>query len=170
MTHLAGKSFGPVAKVLSKACQDFDWEVKICALNFWEAVIHNYYNNNSLNIDESSFLNEIGAVILSALTDCDQPVRERGFALLDVLKKHLPGLSKENVLQHYDGSPNELQDFILEKKKGNNYSLLETLFVIDFSEFAAGYEPSNIVHESLSFLKDVLAAASENEENLLDCY
>lgn len=171
LMHLKDKSFTPVDKVLNKASQDFDWEVKLCVLNFWETMLHHYCDKDkkTLSCIESGCLNEISTVILGAITDCDQPVRVRGLALLEELKTHLVGLLENDEL-HYNGSVDELHDFILQTKKDRNCSLLQTLLAIDFSEFAADFQVSNLLEDPFPFFKDILAAASENKENLLDCY
>jgi hypothetical protein len=117
---------------------------------------------------EKNYLNEISSVILDAITDCDRPVRVRGFAVLQDLKIRFPGLV-ENAVVRYDGSFDELPDFILQTRKDNNYSLLQALLAIDFSELAS-FRPRMLVENPLPFLIDVLAAASESEDNLLDCY
>ena len=161
-------SFTPVAKILTKALQDFDWEVKLCALNFWEIMAHHYGDKELMSI-ESSFLDEVGTVLFSAITDCDQPVRVKGLALLEALKTRYVGLVENDVF-HYEGSIDGLQEFILQTKKNKNNSLLQTLLVIDFSELAATFQPDNLMHDPFSFLEDILAAASENKDNLLDCY
>lgn len=127
-----------------------------------------HYGNKELSI-ESIFLDEVGSVLFSAITDCDQPVRVKGLALLEVLKTRLLGLVENDVL-HYEGSIDELQVFILRTKANKSYSLLQTLLVIDFSEFAANFQAGNLMHDPFSFLEDILAAASENKDNLLDCY
>ena len=169
LIHLDDKSFSLIAKVLNKASQDFDWEVKLCVLNFWETMLHHYNNKKTLRCMESSCLNEISTVILDAITDCDQPVRVKGMALLEELKTRLVG-EVENDELHHNGSVDELRDFILQTRKNNNYSLLQTLLVIDFSEIANSFHVSNLIQNPLPFLNDILAAALENRDNLLDCY
>ena len=169
LKHLDEKKFFvPIFQVLKKARQDFDWEVKLCALNFWETVLRRCVDNKTLHSVEDSYLNEISSVILDAITDCDKPVRVRGLAVLQELKTRLVGLVKNDI--YYNGSLDELPHFILQTRKDSNCSLLHALLVINFSELSTSFEVRSLVQNPLPFLKDILASASENEDNLLDCY
>ena len=155
--------------MLKKAGQDFDWEVKLCVLNFWETVLRHCADKKTLHSVEDSYLQDISSVILDAITDCDQPVRVRGLAVLQGLKTRLVGLVENDIL-FYNGSFDELMHFVLQTRKDNNYSLLQTLLMINFSGLSTSFPVRNLVQNPLPFLIDILASASENEDNLLDCY
>ena len=170
LKHLDEKKFSaPISQVLKKAGQDFDWEVKLCVLNFWETVLRHSADKKTLHSVEDSYLQDISSVILDAITDCDQPVRVRGLAVLQGLKTRLVGLVENDIL-FYNGSFDELMHFVLQTRKDNNYSLLQTLLVINFSGLSTSFQVRNLVQNPLPFLIDILASASENEDNLLDCY
>ena len=117
----------------------------------------------------NAFLNEIGAVLFGAIIDCDKPVRTKGQDFLRVVKSFLIDWDDIDVVS-YEGSIDELKEFILQTKEKKNCSLLQTLLAIDFFQFVTSCEEGNLMHEPFSFLEDVLAAASENKDNLLDCY
>ncbi|XP_028409033.1 uncharacterized protein LOC114531616 [Dendronephthya gigantea] len=159
-----------VAKVLNKACEDFDWEVKLCALNFWETMLNYYCEkiNVSLSIDYSWF-EEICLVVLSAITDYDQPVREKGMVILQRIKMEYVHQSPQDEL-NYHGSLDDLRNFTLQMKQQKNYSLLQTLLVLNLNELEDQFQTNSLTQDPVSFLEDILAAASENQHNLLDCY
>ena len=116
LMRLDEKTFAPILQVLKKARQDFDWEVKLGVLRFWEAMLLNCADKNTPRMVEKNYLNEISSVILDAITDCDRPVRVRGFAVLQDLKIRFPGLV-ENAVVRYDGSFDELPEFILQTRR-----------------------------------------------------
>ena len=160
-----------VSKVLKKACQDFDWEVKLCALNFWEIML-NYYHQEmevSLSIDHS-WLEELCLVILSAITDYDQPVREKGMVLLQRIKTQYVHQFPQDDDLDYHGSFDDLRNFTIQIEQQKNYSLLQTLTVLNLKEFEDQLQSNSSTQDPLSFLEDILSAASENQDNLLDCY
>lgn len=172
MAHFKTMSFNftPLIKVLNSACQDFDWEVKIRGLDCWEAlamVDHCWDNKTS----ENSFTDAISKVLFDAITDCDQPVRMKAHSVVEILKTSLASQAEvvDNQL-HYNGSLDEFPDFVLKTQKDRSCSLLRTLLAIDYSELTASFEKINILQNPLPFLEDILAAASENQDNLLDCY
>ena len=165
----------PISEALEKGRQDFDWEVKLRVLKFWETLLYDHCKNNGkilhLRSIETSCLRGISTAILGALTDCDKPVRREGLVLLELLKTfvHLDDLPTGNDLLEYSGSFDNLKNFIKFAKR-ENHSLLQVLFMINLSESAANVEETSILSDLLSFLKDILAATSKNKENLLDCY
>ena len=167
LPHLQENLFEPLAKVVHKAREDFDWEVKLRALHFWE-ILFRLDEEGQVRMS-NTFLNEIGAVLFGAIIDCDEPVRTKGQDFLRVVKLLLIDWDDIDVVS-YEGSIDELKEFILQTKEKKNCSLLQTLLAIDFFQFVTACEEGNLMHEPFSFLEDVLAATSENKDNLLDCY
>ena len=160
-----------VVKVLNKACQDFDWEDKLCALNFWETML-NYYHQEmevSLSIDHS-WLEELCLVRLSAIADYDRPVREKGMVLLQRIKTQYVHQFPPDDDLDYHGSLDDLRNFTLQIEQRKNYSLLQTITVLNVKEFEDQFQPNSLTQDPLSFLEDILSAASENWDNLSDCH
>ena len=211
-------------RVICKTSQDFDWEVKVLALDFWEAFINYctqriskktcsaksnklFYgvahststfveskgdraeltfesleegadvlpSTNSTVLNECLYrLNTVGAVrvILDALEDCDLMVCERAVTLLISLKKQM----MEPAYQHTDltiSMIEELNDKLQEK--GDMLTLLvfkQIIMATDLKAVLKSLSPldGKIRSDPVSFLEDVLAAATDRDENLLDCY
>ncbi|XP_046860299.1 BRCA1-associated ATM activator 1-like isoform X2 [Xenia sp. Carnegie-2017] len=161
----------PISEVLEMASQDFDWEVKVLVLDFWKIMLQDIkWKVVPLENIESNFINEVGKYILSAIIDCDAPVRAKGFELLNVIKTRTNEIARQPTLL-YKSSIDELYNFIIKAQKDCNKSLLKTLLTVNFSDYIEHYQTvTTFLQDPIPFLRDILTAASENEDNLLDCY
>lgn len=220
----SNQEFSDAFKVISKASQDFDWEVKLLALDFWEALIeysilrpkmlrassessevthgiehgtpktfftsenpsgHSVSNTPEDLEDETGvlecnsqsqltknlyFLNTVGAVrvIVDALGDCDPMVCERVVGLLISLKGQCP-LPAEFKIYSIEELKAELDG------KGDELNVIEFGKIVEATDFEAVLKSlcpldGNIRSDPVSFLEDILAAAADRKENLLDCY
>ena len=114
LPHLQENLFEPLAKVVHKAREDFDWEVILRALHFWEIL---FRLDEEVQVRMSNtFLNEIGTVLFGAIIDCDEPVRTKGQDFLRVVKLLLIDWDDIDVVS-YEGSIDELKEFILQTKE-----------------------------------------------------
>lgn len=186
--------------VMGKACQDFDWEVKICALSFWESVLKWYIEKASdpnetggegyetqetlLHGNGTSFpraridtLSSIGLdkVVVGALIDCDKPVRRKGLEMLQLLRRtvfdtDVPEIREQKGGVNCIGSVDELENHLSKMDRETSCFLGEILAAVDISELAKDFENGDLFSDPLPFLKDILLAAKESDDNLLDCY
>ena len=185
-----------IARSVRHACRDFDWEVKLRGLEFWEAVIDYFtgfksgkisadrrkakpesvsdaLNDESLQTDvEKRFevLFDMGAmnVLSEALSDCDHMVCEKALEVLASLQHVV--YSKDYTQEQWVKTSTEFQEtlgkeFGLEKFK-------EVLQVTDFPALVHSCEAADnaLRTDPVSLIEDIILAAGQHEENLLDCY
>jgi len=183
-------------------CQDFDWEVKLRGLEFWNAII-GYLSKSEENervkstatescLEESSdcdsdrhrqlggmaekfdglcqSLFDIGAlgVLIAALDDCDHLVCEKALEILDNLQ-FMAFPEKGSMAK----SIKTLRDF--QDRLGETFSsskCVEVLRMTDFQALTQSIEAadSTVRADPVSLIEDILTAASQRDENLLDCY
>lgn len=175
------------------ACQDFDWEVKLRGLEFWEAVI-DYFTEFKANKERAStekgksfsgnheglqeenvekcfqILFEMGAlsVVSEALDDCDHMVCEKALEVLATLQSvvYHENSTKERCLKTSQDFQETLgKEFGLEK-------FIEVLLATDIPALVECCEAADnaIRSDPVSLIEDILSAAERHEENLLDCY
>jgi len=165
------------------ACQDFDWEVKLRGLEFWEAVIERAGtdkgksfsgNHEGLQVEnvEKCFqiLFEMGAlsVVSEALNDCDHMVCEKALEVLATLQRVV---YHENYTQERCFKTS--QDF--QEALGKGFGLEKFIEVLRATDIPALVEcceaaDNAIRSDPVSLIEDILSAAERHEENLLDCY
>ena len=176
-----------IARIVCRACQDFDWEVKLRGLEFWEAVIDYLTRFSKEGADagkacsDESFherdveecfkvLFDMGAlsVLNEALSDCDHLVCEKALEVL---------ASLQHVVNP-DNSTLELciktsMDFQEALGKGFGFvKFKEVLLETDLSAVAQSCEAADnsLRCDPISLIEDILLAAGHHDENLLDCY
>lgn len=189
-----------IARSICHACRDFDWEVKLRGLEFWEAVIDYFTefktNRDSAGTDEAkSFSGE--ALVSNASNDeslqegiekCFQILCELGAlsvlgeALNDcdhmVCEKALEVLATLQRVVYREISPLERyvktsRDF--QETLGKRFGLdkfKEVLQATDIPALVQSCEAADtaIRSDPVSLIEDILSAAEHHEENLLDCY
>ena len=182
-----------VAPSLCHACSDFDWEVKLRGLEFWEAVIDYFtefkankeragtdkaksFSGNHEGLQEENvekcfqILFEMGAlnVVSEALNDCDHMVCEKALEVLATLQR---------VVYHENSTQEQCvktsQDF--QETLGKGFGLekfIEVLLATDIPALVQCCEAADnaIRSDPVSLIEDILSAAERHDENLLDCY
>lgn len=116
--------------------------------------------------------------VLGALVDCDKPVRRRGFEMLHSWRERvveidelIKGQGGESEIVNPIESIDELEDFLSKIDGENNYTLAKVSPAIDISRLTSACDSADsLFSDPLTFLKDILLAATDSEENLLDCY
>lgn len=184
-----------IARSVCHACRDFDWEVKLRGLEFWEAVIDYFtgFKRNKLSAGTSKaksasdakndeglqaggvekcfeVLFDMGAlnVLSEALNDCDHMVCEKA---LEVLA----------TLQHVSYPENSTQEQCVKTSRdfqetlGKEFGLEKFKEVLRKTDLPALVQSSEAADNALrsdpvSLIEDILLAAEHHEENLLDCY
>ena len=183
-------------------CQDFDWEVKLRGLEFWNAIIGYLWKSEEENervksiatescLEETSdcdsyrqvegataekfgrlcqSLFDIGAlgVLIGALDDCDHLVCERALEILGNLQ-FMAFPEKCSITKSIKTS----RDF--QDRLGETFSMskcVEVLRMTDFQALTQSIEAadSTVRADPVSLIEDILMAASQGDENLLDCY
>lgn len=189
-----------IARSVCHACRDFDWEVKLRGLEFWEAVIDYFTefktNRDSAGTDKAkSFSGE--ALVSNASNDeslqegiekCFQILCELGAlsvlseALNDcdhmVCEKALEVLATLQRVVYREISPLERyvktsRDF--QETLGKRFGLdkfKEVLQATDIPALVQSCEAADtaIRSDPVSLIEDILSASEHHEENLLDCY
>lgn len=186
-----------IARSVCHACQDFDWEVKLRGLDFWEAVIDYFTgfktNKESARTDKTKSLTgetcnggklrtgdvekcfhvlfDMGAlnVLSEALNDCDHMVCEKALEVLASLQ-HVANLEGRSTIDQCVKTSRDFQETL-----GNSFGLekfKEVLQVTDLAALAESCEAadSTLRSDPVSLIEDILLAAEHHDENLLDCY
>ena len=189
-----------IVRSICHACGDFDWEVKLRGLEFWEAVIDHFtefkINRESAGTDKAkSFSGE--ALVSNAsddeslqegIEDCFQILFEMGAlsvlseALNDcdhmVCEKALEVLATLQRVAHREISPLERYvktSWDFQETLGKKFGLKkfkEVLQATDIPALVQSCEAADtaIRSDPVSLIEDVLSAAEHHDENLLDCY
>ena len=238
----SSQKYSNAISTICRASQDFDWEVKLLALDFWNAVVEylglpvnvgrlssnpwepsqtvasdhlspsffekdvkptgslsalketkclNDELERTAGVPESTglsccdidhkYLNEciktlsnVGAarVILDAVGDCDHMVCEKALSLLIPLRcqwVRFGSLVGECTIRTSEDLRARLD------KNGKKVTVSEFGEILNETDFKAILESilpldSSVRSDPVSFLEDILAAATEHKENLLDCY
>lgn len=181
--------YGITTQRICRACQDFDWEVKLRGFEFWEAVIchitglkPNKESTNTRNTCDGERLNkqdvdeclrvlfEMGAlkIFSEALNDCDHMVCEKSLEVLGILR-HITN-QDNSIVEQWITTSGDFQEAL-----GNGFGLekfKEVLLETDLASVALSCEAADnaLRSDPVSLLEDVLLAARHHEENLLDCY
>ncbi|XP_078347834.1 integrator complex assembly factor BRAT1-like [Oculina patagonica] len=192
-----------IARSVCHACRDFDWEVKLRGLEFWEAVIDNFtgFKRNKLSAGTSKVksgtlsgeelasdakndkafqaggialcfevLFDMGAldVLSKALNDCDHMVCEKALKILA-------------SLQHVAYPENSTQEQCVKTSRDFQETLGKGFGLEKFKEVLQGADLPALVQscvaadnalrtDPVSLIEDILLAAEQHDENLLDCY
>lgn len=181
--------YGIMTQRICRACQDFDWEVKLRGFEFWEAVIchitglkPNKESTNTRNTCDGERLNkqdvdeclrvlfEMGAlkIFSEALSDCDHMVCEKSLEVLGIIQ-HITN-QDNSIVEQWIKTSGDFQEAL-----GNGFGLekfKEVLLETDLTSVALSCEAADnaLRSDPVSLLEDVLLAARHHEENLLDCY
>ena len=181
--------YGITIQRICRACQDFDWEVKLRGFEFWEAVIFhitglkpNKESTNTRKTCDGERLNkqdadeclrvlfEMGALKIfgEALCDCDHMVCEKSLEVLGILQ-HITN-QDNSIVEQWITTSGDFQEAL-----GNGFGLekfKKVLLETDLASVALSCEAADnaLRSDPVSLLEDVLLAARHHEENLLDCY
>ena len=176
---------------MCRSCHDFDWEIKLRGLEFWEAVIEFFTGvktkKESANADKAKsgslesmkpgkngdlfqVLFDMGAlnILSDALSDCDHLVCEKAIEILACLQGIWnPEKSdlEERVKTSWDFQKSIGSAFNLEKFK----TILRTA---EFSSLTQSTEAADsaVRSDPVSLIEDILMSPTHRDENLLDCY
>ena len=191
-----------ISRSVCHACQDFDWEVKLRGLEFWEAVIgfftgsktkkgsentgdaKSFFEEASTCCDDSKrecvktgkiqllfqVLFNMGAlnILSEALNDCDHIVCEKALEILALLQGF--GDPENCNLEKCIKTALHFQESL-----GKGFGLEEFKSILQATDFPAltqSTEAADSVVRSdpVSLIEDILMAATQRDENLLDCY
>lgn len=171
-------------------CQDRDWEVKLRGLEFWEAVIDSFISfqgsrekailMSKASVEEEmdienmkelfQLLFDMGAlsILKEVLNDCDVMVCEKALEILASLRNIVnpEGIFNEQSIK---------TSWEFQESLGKSFDLKqfkEVLRSADFLSLTQSTEAadSSVRSDPVSFIKDIILAASHQDENLLDCY
>ena len=180
-----------IGRTVCRACQDFDWEVKLRGLEFWEAGIEFFTGvktkKESANADKAKsgsvesmkpgkngdlfqVLFDMGAlnILSDALSDCDLLVCEKAIeilACLQVISNPEKSDAEKRVKTSWEFQTSLGSAFSLEKFK-------TILRAAEFSALTQSTEAADsaVRSDPVSLIEDILMAATHRDENLLDCY
>ena len=188
-----------IASSVCHACRDFDWEVKLRGLEFWEAVIDYFTefkaSRESAGMDKAK--SHSGEAVSNASNDeswqegiekCFEILFEMGAlsilseALNDcdhmVCEKALEILATLQRVAYREDSTEERclktsRDF--QETLGKGFGLekfKEVLQATDIPALVQSCEAADnaIRSDPVSLIEDILSAAEHHDENLLDCY
>ena len=189
-----------IARSICHACRDFDWEVKLRGLEFWEVVIDYFTefktNRESAGTDKAKSFSGESLVsnpsndesLQEGIEECFQILFEMGAlsvlseALNDcdhmVCEKALEVLATLKRIVYREISSQELyvktpRDF--QETLGKKFVLQkfkEVLQATDIPALVQSCEAADtaIRSDPVSLIEDILSAAEHHDENLLDCY
>ena len=180
-----------IARSVCHACKDLDWEVKLRGLEFWEAVIDSFVSFQGSSREKASLrskasveeeidvenmkelfqlLFDMGAlnILNEVLNDCDVMVCEKALEVLASLQNiaNPEGMyNEQSIKTSWEFQESLGKSFDCEKFK-------DVLRSADFPSLTQSNEAAdNLVRsDPVSFIQDIILAASHQDENLLDCY
>ena len=186
-----------IARTICRACRDFDWEVKLRGLEFWEEVIDFFTGFKSHKESASGgksgevticddhdgectksgkvdmlfqVLFDIGAlnILSEALNDCDHMVCQKSLEILACLQD-ITNPEESNIEQHVKTS----KDF--QESLGSGFGLEKFKNILRVADIPALIQStdaadSTVRSDPVSLIEDILMAATHQDENLLDCY
>lgn len=179
-----------IARSVCHACQDLDWEVKLRGLEFWEAVIDSFISfqgsresasirskasiENKIDVENIKelfqLLFDMGAlnILSEVLNDCDVMVCEKALELLASLQNiaNPEGIyNEQSIKTSWEFQESLGKSFDFDKFK-------DVLRSADFLSLTQCNEAadSSVRSDPVSFIQDIILAASHQDENLLDCY
>ncbi|XP_074624417.1 integrator complex assembly factor BRAT1-like, partial [Acropora palmata] len=179
-----------IARVVCHTCQNRDWEAKLRGLEFWEAVIDSFISfqgsrekailMSKASVEEEmdvenmkelfQLLFDMGAlsILNEVLNDCDVMVCEKALEILASLRNIVnpEGIFNEQSIK---------TSWEFQESLGKSFDLKqfkEVLRSADFLSLTQSTEAadSSVRSDLVSFIKDIILAASHQDENLLDCY
>ena len=187
-----------IARSIRHACRDFDWEVKLRGLKFWEAIIEfftGFLNNKGsttllgkakfffgeanerANDDESIKAGNVDKLFLfnmGALYILSEALDDCDHMVCEKALEILTGLQgiahpEKIVIEQSVKTSWEFQESL-----GNRFGLekfKEVLRVTDFPAMIQSTEVADSVVRSdpVSLTEDILKSATRQDENLLDC-
>ena len=192
-SELTGKSDTPFAvklcdlifSLLDISYKSFDWEVKLKAVECWLKILKMPYKIPSNFGDNSSTDENSGLLPLSLLcskngatnlvillNDCDQLVREAALETLQYIREK--ELHASNALRTNNRVIESCYD--IENIGSPSFSLREEFLAflekIDFQLLAESIKlaDESVTNNPLSLLDDIISAAKNSDDNLLDCY
>ena len=180
-----------IALSVCHACKDLDWEVKLRGLEFWEAVIDSFISFQGSSREKASLrskasveeeidvenmkelfqlLFDMGAlnILNEVLNDCDVMVCEKALEVLASLQNiaNPEGMyNEQSIKTSWEFQESLGKSFDLETFK-------DVLRSADFPSLTQSNEAADSLVRSdpVSFIQDIILAASHQDENLLDCY
>ena len=180
-----------IARSVCHACKDLDWEVKLRGLEFWEAVIDSFISFQGSSREKASLrskasveeeidvenmkelfqlLFDMGALNMlnEVLNDCDVMVCEKALEVLASLQNiaNPEGMyNEQSIKTSWEFQESLGKSFDCEKFK-------DVLRSGDFPSLTQSNEAADSLVRSdpVSFIQDIILAASHQDENLLDCY
>ncbi|XP_072514124.1 BRCA1-associated ATM activator 1 isoform X2 [Salminus brasiliensis] len=189
---------GYLSSVLSLGSNDFDWEVKVQTLEIANMLMDNslgcYESSQKQCIKHALYkLMDLGLfdLLLKCLFDCDRPVSQKACALLLKLKNVMREtccadrndltleISKcswgEEMLQICDKKQcAELSSSVKTEdpdstRKMSLFNILELLDLEDM-QCILSLSSDHVINSPQSVMEDILFAAQQNENNVVDCY
>lgn len=188
-----------IARSVRHACRDFDWEVKLRGLEFWEAVIEYFTGFKSGKISADTRKAKSGSVsgeLVSDASDVETYQAEKCFKVLfdtgalNVLSEALndcdhmvceKALEVLTSLQHVAYPRNSTQEQCVQTSTEFQETLGKEFGLEKFKEVLKATDLPALVHsceaadnalrtDPVSLIEDIILAAGQHEENLLDCY
>lgn len=170
-----------VFKVLNLAASNFDWEVKLKGIFCWQKVLALNCSETEMKNDEDivaerkqnirTVCERRGSLIMvESINDCDQLVRVAAFKTLESIHDHLNqftiSTNRKDLTSCYEIEDREDFDF------SSSDEFLRFLGRIDFKKLARSIQlaDDDVVNNPSSLLNDIIAAAKDHDDNLLDCY
>uniref|UniRef100_A0A671RVG8 BRCA1-associated ATM activator 1 n=1 Tax=Sinocyclocheilus anshuiensis TaxID=1608454 RepID=A0A671RVG8_9TELE len=178
-----------LSSVLSLGGNDFDWEVKMHTLELAEVLMEKTLTccPYMQNVDFSektcltqtlSRLKDFGLfdLLFNSLFDCDRPVCEKACALLvrlRTLTAETADLDHSALVLNVCGNRwgDEVQRRYLKKQRAKA-SACATDGILDLNDMQRMLllSSDHVVNSPQSLMEDILSAAQESEENIVDCY
>ena len=180
-----------IAQGVCHAYKDLDWEVKLRGLEFWEAVIDSFISFQGSSREKASLrskasveeeidvenmkelfqlLFDMGAlnILNEVLNDCDVMVCEKALEVLASLQNiaNPEGIyNEQSIKTSWEFQESLGKSFDVEKFE-------EVLHSADFLSLTKSTEAADnsVKSNPVSFIQDIILAASHQDENLLDCY
>eukprot|EP00795_Rhopilema_esculentum_P009151 gene9151-16818_t len=184
-TQFAAKLCDLIFNLLDISYKSFDWEVKLKAVQCWLKILKMPYKISSDFSDNSPTDTHIGVLPLSLLcskngatnlviflNDCDQLVREAALKTLQYIREkelhasNAPITNKKVIESCYD------IETIGNISFSSREEFIAFLGKIDFQLLAQSIKlaDESVTNNPLSLLDDIISAAKNSDDNLLDCY
>uniref|UniRef100_A0A672S1L2 Uncharacterized protein n=1 Tax=Sinocyclocheilus grahami TaxID=75366 RepID=A0A672S1L2_SINGR len=184
-SHLVTALDSSLSSVLSLGGNDFDWEVKMHTLELAEVLMEKtltccpYMQNvdfaEKTRLTQAlSRLKDFGLfdLLFNSLFDCDRPVCEKACALLvrlRTLTAETADLDHSTLVLNVCGNRwgDEVQLHCIK-----DISLPTILQILDLNDMQRMLMLSSdhVVNSPQSLMEDILSAAQQREENIVDCY